>query len=130
MLADANIAIEALPVAQRQVAISLADELREISTNLAAAARYSSDTARRLAAIAHTQAAKIDDEDPQAEFVQRVAVITRTANEAAVLPTNLLKANEGAAKQAEQGEAAEFLRSLQPKLIGVTQDAPADDDED
>ena len=129
-LAEASAALEALPPTQRHVAISLAEAMREVSTNLAQAARLSSDTAARLSSIANAQAQLIDQQDPQAEYVQRVAVITRTANDAAVLPTNLLKINEGAAKQAEQGEAAEFLRTLQPKLIGVTQAVPADDDED
>ena len=63
-LAEANTALEALPIAQRQVAIDLADELREISRHLAGAARFGSATAHRLAGIAHAKVQEIDDAAP------------------------------------------------------------------
>lgn len=104
-LADANLALESLPVAQRQVAINLADELREISSHLAAAARYGAATAHRLSAIAHAQVQQIDDAAPlgeSADALKGVAALTRVANEASAIGTTLLRANEASIREDEE----------------------------
>lgn len=119
-LADANTALEALPIAQRQVAIDLADELREISRHLAAAARFGSATAHRLAGIAHAKVQEIDDAAPltgdSVESLKGVAALTRMANDAAQVGLNLLKANEDTIK--EHNEAAK-KRATKVTLIEI-----------
>lgn len=95
---EANTALEALPLAQRQIAITLADDLREISRHLAGAARYNSATAHRLAGIAHAKVQEIDDAAPLTDesvaALKGVGALTRLSNEAAHIGLNLLKASE------------------------------------
>eukprot|EP01034_Spumella_vulgaris_P031468 gene31468-38863_t len=57
-------AFSALPISAQISARTLADELKEISLQLAGAARYSAATAHRLAGIAHAKVAEIDDAAP------------------------------------------------------------------
>lgn len=98
-LAAGERAIAALPLAHRSVAISLAERLANVSTNLAAAAELGSATAHRLHAIANAEAQRIDDADPTAnpEALRAVAALTATANAASSLPLGLLSANRGTA---------------------------------
>lgn len=97
-LADANTALAALPVAQRQVAVTLADKLRNISDSLASAAEHGAATAHRLAALANSEVAKIDDAAVLApeslEAMKGVAALTKLSNEAAATGLNLLAANK------------------------------------
>lgn len=102
LVADANAALEALPPVQRQVALTLADELRAISRNLAAAARIGSATSQILAEEAHRQAQVVSDE----AGLRAVAMLTRTANEAAATGLQLLRTNE----EVVRDEAAERER--------------------
>jgi hypothetical protein len=76
-------------------AVTLADELRSISGNLAAAARYGSATAHRLQALAHGEVQKIDDANPleSVEALKGVAALTRLANESSATGLALLAAN-------------------------------------
>lgn len=91
------------PEAQR-AAVSLADELRSISTHLAAAARYGSSTAHRLQALAHGEVQKIDDAEPlkSVEALKGVHALTRLANDAASTGLNLLAANKDNAAKEQQ----------------------------
>ena len=93
--------LSALPVSARVSAISLADELRAISSNLASAAKYGSMTAHRLSAIAHLQTDMIDDAAPleeNTEALKSVMAMTRGANDAAAIGLTLLAANKEMAK--------------------------------
>jgi hypothetical protein len=87
-----------LPVAQQYQAISLAEKLRNISSNLASAAEYGAATAHRLQAIAHAQVQKIDDADPMnsQEQLQAISALTKISNDSAKLGTDLISANKGA----------------------------------
>lgn len=87
--------LAALPPHAQQAAVTLADELRSISTHLAAAARYGSSTAHRLQALAHGEVQKIDDAEPlkSVEALKGVHALTRLANDAASTGLNLLAAN-------------------------------------
>lgn len=89
-----------LPVAQQIEAISLANDLRAISTHLASAAKYGSMTAHRLAGIAHGQVEKIDDADPigpeSLETLKGIAALTKMANSSSEIGLNLLRANKEA----------------------------------
>ena len=95
-LADAHTALAELPVRQQYIAVSLAEKLRNISDNLAAAASYGAQTAHRLSALANSEVAKVDDAEPLAsvENLKGVAALTKLANESATIALNLLNANK------------------------------------
>ncbi len=77
---------------------TLADELKEVSIHLAKAAKYGAATAHRLAGIAHSKVAEIDDakplDDKSREALGDIAVLTKMANGSAEIGLNLLKANK------------------------------------
>lgn len=120
-LAEAQNALEVLPLAHRQVAISLADELRQISTHLAGAARFGSATAHRLAGVAHAKVQEMDDADPLSpesmEALKGVAALTKLANEASSIGINLLAANRDTVKALNDRPPA--ARTLDPKKIST-----------
>jgi hypothetical protein len=60
-LADASLALQALPPAQRSVAVDLAEELRTMSVSVARAANLGAKTGHRLHALANSEVAKVDD---------------------------------------------------------------------
>lgn len=95
-VAEAQTALAALPVAQQHMALSLAEKLRSISDNLAAAAMHGAATAHRLNALANAEVAKIDDADPlqSMDALRGVGVLSKLANESASVALNLLAANK------------------------------------
>lgn len=101
-LAAAHAEVATLPPRAQHLAVSLAEELRAISSNLAQAARYGSATAQRLAQAAHDQVehAEVLDEGT----LRSVAMVTRTANEAGQLGVQLLKANEDTMRESAERE--------------------------
>jgi len=113
--------LRALPVAQQLQALSLADELRAISMHMAGAAKYGAATAHRLAGIAHGKVAEIDDAAPMDDesftALKGIATLTRMANDAAVIPANLLAANKDHMKALQPGEdKTQLLRELAGRL--------------
>lgn len=90
--------VEALPIADQLAVRTIADELKAISMHLASAAKYGASTAHRLSALANAQIDKLDDADPLSTqgvaSIKALAVLTETANRAAEIPLNLLKANK------------------------------------
>jgi len=102
----AETALRALPVSQQGLAISLADELRQISAHLAGAARFGAATAHRLSGIAHAKVQEIDDAAPLDEeslgALKGVAVLTRMANDASTIGVNLLAANKDRLKESDK----------------------------
>lgn len=95
-LADANTALQALPVAQRAVAVDLSEKLRSISVSLSCAAELGAKTAHRLQALANNEVAKVDDAEPlkSLESLRNVGVLTKLANDSAATGLNLLAANK------------------------------------
>ena len=102
MLAAAHDAIADLPEAHRNVAFDLAASLRATSTSLARTAELSSRTAHRMASLANSQAAKVDDADPMSErsktadslnALKSVSTLTKMAIDASSIGLNLLNAN-------------------------------------
>ena len=95
-VAAAQTALATLPPIQQHQALSLADKLRSISDNLAAAAMHGAATAHRLNALANAEVAKVDDADPLAnvEALRGVGVLTKLANDSASVALNLLAANK------------------------------------
>lgn len=112
-LAEAQTALAELPVHQQYIAVSLADKLRNISDNLAAAAQYGAQTAHRLSALANSEVAKVDDAEPLAsvENLKGVAALTKLANESATIALNLLSANKDRIKEVEDMERTKAIPS-------------------
>ena len=104
-LAEAQTALAELPVHQQYIAVSLAEKLRNISDNLAAAASYGAQTAHRLSALANSEVAKVDDAEPLAsvENLKGVAALTKLANESATIALNLLSANKETVQRINDG---------------------------
>jgi hypothetical protein len=118
-LAAAQEELATLPIPQQHVALSLAEKLRGISRDLAGAAAYGADTARRLKERANAEATKILAE-PQID-VNRMSVVaglTKLANESASIAQGLLAGGDrGTLKQIQLLEQG-------------TPDKPDGDDED
>lgn len=95
-VAVAQSALAALPVQQQRMALSLADKLRSISDNLAAAAMHGAATAHRLNALANAEVGKVDDAAPleSLEALRGVGALSKLANESASIALNLLAANK------------------------------------
>lgn len=114
-LADAQTELAALPVVQQYAALSLADELRQIATSLAGAARAGSDTAHRLAVVANKKVQDLKDSDPldakNLETLKGVAALTKLANEAGAMGAGLLSAHKDRMKppQDEEGDGGPVL---------------------
>ncbi len=117
-LAAAQAEVDALPPSQQHLALSLAEEMRAVSANLASAARYGSATAQRLAQAAHDeiQRAEVLDE----VTLRSVAMITRTANEAGQLGVQLLKSNEAALKEDAEREAKRSVEVTRIALVPMS----------
>jgi hypothetical protein len=99
-LADAQLALQALPPVNRPAALDLAASLQSISASLARTAELSSRTAHRMASLANSQATKVDDADPLAEgskslnALMSVSTLTKMAIDASSIGLNLLNANK------------------------------------
>ena len=119
-LAQVQAEVAALPVPQQHLAVSLAEELRAISSNLAQAARYGSATAQRLAQAAHAQIEHAEVLDEVA--LRTVAMVTRTANEAGQLGVQLLKANEDTMREADERERRAKSEVTAIRLVPMTAD--------
>jgi hypothetical protein len=98
-LADAETAVLALPVSEQISVRQLADELKAISCHLASAARVGSQTAQRLATLAHEQVGRIRtdgtvDADANTDNLKMAMTLTAGANGAAQIGMGLLAANK------------------------------------
>lgn len=107
-IAEANLALEALPVSQRPAAMDLAEKLRSISQSVASAAELGARTGHRLHALANSEVGKVDDADPlSAESItalKGVGVLTKLANESLAPALNLLSANKDRIKYGQADE--------------------------
>ena len=91
--------LKALPVSAQVSAQTLANELREISANLATAANYSSRTSAKMARVANAQAERMSDDEPDEGTAKTVMILTRVANDAASIGLDLIAANKDTMKQ-------------------------------
>lgn len=118
-IAEANRALEALPPAQRGVAIDLAEKLRSISESLASAAELGARTAHRLQALANSEVAKVDDAEPMTslENLKGVSALTKLANDSASIALNLLAANKDTVKELNLREPEDRGPTIDPTLL-------------
>lgn len=116
-------ALKTLPIPAQIAAKNLADDLMTISTHIAGAGKYGAATAHRLNGIAHAKVQEIDDVAPltaeSLEALKGVAVLTRLANDASQIATNLLAANKDEIRRmrdGETGDRADLLREIASAL--------------
>lgn len=111
-LAKAEQDFLSLPIGSQISARTLADELRAVSTHLAGAAKYGAMTSHRLAGIAHMQVDKLDDNSPMEsqEILQGISVLTKMANDASVIGSNLLSANKETIKEINNPKQEQITR--------------------
>lgn len=88
--------LHTMPISAQIATLTLADDLRSISSHLSSAARFGAATAHRLSGIAHTQVAKVDDADPMEsqEALQAIAALTKISNDASKLGLDLIVASK------------------------------------
>lgn len=117
-LAEAQTALESLPISQRPVATDLAGKLRSISGSLASAAELGAKTAHRLQSLANSEVAKVDDADPlqSVEALKGVSALTRLANDSASIALNLLAANKETIQKINNPEIEETQEPLRPPV--------------
>lgn len=118
-LAEAQLALAALPLPHQRVAMDLAEKLQGISANLAEAALSGSTVSARMAAIAASQAGLVDPDKPMAtaENLQAIGALTKLANDASVMGLQLLSANAREKKSdAPATDQETFLREMQKML--------------
>jgi hypothetical protein len=127
-IAEANAALEGLPPSQRPVAIELSEILRNTSVSLGRAAELGAKNSHRLQSLANTELQKVDDATPLSDeksvaSLKTVAILTKMANDAAVVPTNLLAANKDRLKESPEDDPEKPRGVLVvPGLMADTQD--------
>lgn len=123
----ADAGLRALPVSAQVSAISLADELKAVSGHLLGAARFGASTAHRLAGIANSKVAEIDDAAPIGEesmqALKGIAVLTRMANESSEIGINLLRANKETVDDLNKHDAQRSARLTSQALPNDPVDA-------
>ena len=102
-VAEAHDMLATFTPAEVECTLTLAEQLREISSNMAIAATFSSKTAGRLSQIAHSQLRHVGNTDApmtpeQIEQLKTVHGVNRMANDASVIPLGLLNANKESVK--------------------------------
>jgi hypothetical protein len=112
-----------LPVSDQLLAVSLADDLRAISTHMAGGAKFSAATFHRLSGMANGKVQEVDDaaplDDTSRKALQDVAVLQKLANDAASVPLNLLAANKDKVNRLNEtpDPGAPDLSRLQPEEL-------------
>lgn len=113
-IVSAESALKALPVSEQLLTLTLADELRAISTHLAGAAKFGAATSHRLSGIAHSKVQEIDDAAPltedSLESLRGVAALTELANKASVIGMNLLAANKEMVRAANEDQVVKPVK--------------------
>lgn len=119
-------ALTGLPISAQITAHNLASKLRSISDSLASAAELGAKTAHRLHALANSEVNKVEDANPMAsiENLRNVGVLTKLANESAVIGTNLLSGAKEVVK-----EMHKEARPLPQRVAVVVEDASVPDAE-
>ncbi|MBP6356777.1 MAG: Hin recombinase [Burkholderiaceae bacterium] len=119
----AEIALHKLPVSEQFMAVTLAEELKAISGHLAGAARFSAATSHRLAGIANAKVQEVDDAEPTEKSelaLKSLAVLQRMANDASVIPLNLLAANKALVERNNAPEEDEGGTRIMAPVINLT----------
>jgi len=88
--------VAAMPISERIATLTMADDMRTISTHLSGAARYGAATAHRLMGIANGQVDKVDDANPMEsqEVLQAISALTKISNESSKTGIDLINASK------------------------------------
>lgn len=108
-LLDADVALKSLTIPQQIATITLFDELKAMSANLASAGKLGAINANRLSELAHEQISSINNESI-ANGTGFIALktaqgLTEMANEASKIPLGLLNANKEQVQRINEPEA-------------------------
>jgi len=121
-LTDGRLAVAALPtIAAQYTATSLSDMMVNTSRSIASAAQFGSATAHRLAYLANSQVAKVDDADPMSSIaaLRDVGVLTKLANDSAAIGISLLSAKVKLVNGADgDGGHGEVVRRMNQARAG------------
>jgi uncharacterized protein YgfB (UPF0149 family) len=97
-------AFDSLPVSQRGIARTLADQLKGIGSDMAEASGIHARNAVKLAQLAQVTLEQVSDEgvalglESAEEGIKRVMRLTAVSNEAGKMPLGLMQANRDANK--------------------------------
>lgn len=120
-LLTAETALKQLPITQQIATLSLVDELRAISTNLASAGKYGAINANRLSGLANAQLNTVDEEDIESSGValKMVSVLTDMANEASKVPLGLLNANKDQMQRITNPQNSDLREMTDEELFAI-----------
>lgn len=119
-IVKAETSFEKLSISSKMKVRTLADSLKATSRHLANASEYGAATASRLSMIANKHTESLDEEQPDIEKLKVVAALAKTANDAAAISINLVKADAVMVAPADDGveipTVSEF-ESISKKLL-------------
>lgn len=120
-LLNAESAFKQLPITQQIATLSLMDELRAISTNLASAAKYGAVNANILSGLANSQLNTVDGDDIESSGValKMVSVLTDMANEASKVPLGLLNANKDQMQRITNPQNSDLREMTDEELFAI-----------
>lgn len=122
-LLNAETALKQLPITQQIATLSLVDELRAISTNLASAAKYGAVNANRLSNLANQQLNTVTDENLMTGegliALKTVSALTDLANEASKVPLGLLNANKDQVQKFTSPEDSDLREMTDEALLAI-----------
>lgn len=122
-LLNAETALKQLPITQQIATLSLVDELRAISTNLASAAKYGAVNANRLSNLANQQLNTVTDENLMTGeglvALKTVGALTDLANEASKVPLGLLNANKDQVQKFTNPEDSDLREMTDEALLAI-----------
>jgi len=108
-LVAAEISLQNLDYSSQRLARTMADRLLSISDDMASAAMHAASSVNVLSGIANRMTHKLNKDGPQddadIEAIKHLAYVTRTSNDAAVIPLALLKS----VKELHEQEASEQM---------------------
>lgn len=120
-LLTAETALKQLPITQQIATLSLVDELRAISTNLASAGKYGAINANRLSGLANAQLNTVDEEDIESSGValKMVSILTDMANESSKVPLGLLNANKDQMQRITNPQNSDLREMTDEELFAI-----------
>ena len=127
-IVSANCAVNTLPIPAQGVAISLAQKMQAITSNLADAALASSVVSAKAAMAAQRQAEKLDPDADELDLdlMTNMAGAARIAREAADLPTRLMQIS-AATKVAEDANTPAAAPSFVVNFVNPKPRTPGDE---
>ena len=122
-LLNAESAFKQLPITQQIATLSLMDELRSISTNLASAAKYGAVNANILSGMANQQLNTVTEENLMTGegmiALKTVSALQDMANEASKVPLGLLSANKDQMQKITNPQNSDLREMTDEELFAI-----------